>query len=100
MHIHSGQISPSQTNSAHASTAATAARQSEATRKKLFASASELDATASTETSWMVTAWAGKDSSANQGYYGSNESGDQDQATETQRTSSAAPVSGPLSFWA
>jgi hypothetical protein len=114
MHIHGGNMNPNLSlGGAHASSSAQAARRAEETRKKLFAASSELDATSSTESAWMISAWAGGDSPANHG--SSHDSGqdhpdshlvsfpaksDQFRASaeveQVSRTASARPVS----FWA
>jgi hypothetical protein len=93
---------------AHGSASALAARRAEETRKKLFATASELDAGSGSEGAWMVTAWAGGNSAANQGSSqdsnpnrpGTQAISDQTktvaEADELPRTASSRPVS----FWA
>ena len=58
-HLHSQTGQPS----AHAmSASAAASRHAEETRKKLFASAEELDAAATAESAWMIGAWSGSGS--------------------------------------
>jgi hypothetical protein len=110
MHIHGGHMNPNASlNGAHGSAATLAARRAEETRKKLFGTASEIDAASSSEGGWMVTAWAGGDSAAGQGAgqasnlaSSPNRPGNSDQsrssaaADELPRTASARPVS----FWA
>jgi hypothetical protein len=103
MHIHGGQLnSHVAAGAAHASEAALAARRAEATRKKLLASASELDALNSSDSSWMIQAWAGGNTPANQNAHGSQGQAENspapDSSPELPPVSRTAP-SGPVSFW-
>jgi hypothetical protein len=106
MHIHGGQMNPNTSlNGTHGSASAQAARHAEETRKKLFARASELDAATSSEGAWMVTAWAGGNSAANQEsdrdssqhrFSSSDQPKPSAEIEELPHTASARPVS----FWA
>lgn len=104
MHIHSGYMNSS-LGGTHAASSALAARRAEETRKKLLATSSELDATASTEGAWMVTAWAGGNgastpdrSSQNQSSQGQSEASTSEarEGEEIQRT----PPAAAISYWA
>jgi hypothetical protein len=111
MHIHGGQMNPSTSLSgAHGSAAsALAARRAEETRKKLFSRASELDAATSSEGGWMVTAWAGGNSAADQkSNQGSNQDSSQHRFSSSDQPKPSAEVeelphtasARPVSFWA
>jgi hypothetical protein len=109
MHIHGGHMNPNASlTGAHSSASALAARRAEETRKKLFATASELDAGSSSESAWMVTAWAGGNSAANQGSSQDSSpnrpsiSGISDQ-TKTVAEADDLPhtaLARPVSYWA
>ena len=105
MHIHGGHMNPnSSLSGAHAASSALAARRAEETRKKLFAASSELDATSSTESAWMVTAWAGGNaaSTPNRSSQGgqSESSNSESEAQSKSEGVSRTAATGPVSYWA
>jgi hypothetical protein len=120
MHIHGGHMNPSLNGSgARVSESALAARRAEETRKKLFSSASELEATSSTESAWMVGAWSGSGSGSGSGAGANTGSGsktdpgsprgaatplpseaEEQQTWEEIQQLTRTPRSGPVSFWA
>ena len=55
------------------SASAVAAKRAEETRKKLFASSEELDATATAESAWMIGAWSGSGSGSGSGNGGNGD---------------------------
>jgi hypothetical protein len=107
MHIHGGHMNPNASlTGAHGSASALAARRAEETRKKLFATASELDAGSNAEGAWMVTAWAGGNSAANQRSGQDSNRPDARGISDQSRTVTEAddlPLttsSRPVSYWA
>ena len=88
MHIHSGQMNSSLAGT-HAASSALATRRAEETRKKLLATSSELDAMASTEGAWMVTAWAGGRGASTPDHSPQNQS-TQHQSSQDQSTASTS----------
>jgi len=94
----------------HAASSAMATRRAEETRKKLLATSSELDATASTEGAWMVTAWAGGNGASTPDRSSQNRS-NQDQSSKGQSEVSTSearegeeiqrtPPAATVSYWA
>jgi hypothetical protein len=66
MHIHAGHLNLNASPAGpHASSSVLAARRAEETRKRLSAASSELDAASSSESDWMITAWAGGNAASN-----------------------------------
>ena len=109
MHIHGGHTNPnSSLSGAHAASSALAARRAEETRKKLFAASSELDATASSESAWMVTAWAGGNAAStpdrsSPGLSESSKPGASKSEPEAEPEVETLPriaATGPISYWA
>ena len=104
MHIHGGQMNPNASlGGTHAASSALAVRRAEETRKKLLATSSELDATASTEAAWMVTAWAGGNAASTpdrSGQSAQNSSETAEPDTDEMVRIQRAPAAGPVSFWA
>jgi hypothetical protein len=104
MHIHGGQMNPNSTLSgAHAASSALAARRAEETRKKLFSASSELDAAVSSESAWMVTAWAGGNAASTPDRSSQNQSGASNSESNAESEVEAVPrtpATGPISYWA
>jgi hypothetical protein len=106
MHIHGGHMNPNASlNGAHGSAATLAARRAEETRKKLFGTASEIDAASSSEGAWMVTAWAGGNSAAGQGSSQDSSPNRPDNSDQSKSSAAAdepprAASVRPVSFWA
>jgi hypothetical protein len=101
MHIHGGQLNPSQ--SASATQGSEAARRADATRKKLLDSASQLQALSGgdTDAAWIIQAWGGNQSSANQNPQGNQQpAGDSVKPSEADSAVTRSASSGPVSFWA
>jgi hypothetical protein len=98
MHIHAGQLNASQMlHGTHPSTEL-AQRRAEETRKKLLASAIELDQTAPSDSPWAVSlagAWSGDTPN------GSADASPADAAADDRMSelSPALPI-GMVSFWA
>ena len=104
MHIHGGHMNPnSSLSGAHAASSALAARRAEETRKKLFAASSELDATSSTESAWMVTAWAGGNAASTPDRSTQSQSGASNSESKAESEVEAVPrtaATRPVSYWA
>jgi len=104
MHIHGGHMNPnSSLSGAHAASSALAARRAEETRKKLFATSSELDATATSEGAWMVTAWAGGNAASTPDRSSPGQSESSKSESEAQSEVEGVPrtaATGPVSYWA
>lgn len=120
MHIHAGNMNP-HPSLAGAQQSTLVARRADETRKKLFAASAELDAVSTSESAWMITAWAGGSQSGEGAGGGSDgkQASDREasgqssspysgqQGNASQHTSSAKaeeaphmPGAGPVSFWA
>jgi hypothetical protein len=103
MHIHGAP--PNLGLSLHSSglsNAELSAQQAAATRKKLLASASGLEATSSPESAWMITAWGGGNSQGGQGksYNDSPRSSEPGNGKENYQPAAPASAAAPVSFWA
>jgi hypothetical protein len=103
MHIHGAQNSGHSLHAAGESSAAMAARQAEANRKKLLGAAAGLDAAASAESAWMIAAWGG--GSGGSGGRGTAQQEAQGQPESSSRADTGqsvarTPSSAPVSYWA
>jgi hypothetical protein len=107
MHIRGGHMNPNPSLGG-AQASAQAACLAEQTRKKLFAASTELDAPSTSESAWMVTAWAGGGSAPNQqdqqpsGHESSPESSQStnQESSQASRYEPGIRATGPVSFWA
>ena len=101
MHIHGGHMNPNASlGGAHAASSALAARRAEETRKKLFATSSELDAAANTEGSWMVTAWSGGNAASTPDRSSQDQSEPSKAELQEIEGVPRTAATGPVSFWA
>lgn len=104
MHIHGGHMNPNASlGGAHAASSALAARRAEETRKKLFAASSEPDVTSSTESAWMVTAWAGGNAASTPDRSPLSQSGAPNSESNAESEVEAVPrtpATSPVSYWA